>query len=163
MPCGPRRFWGFPDEPRHLGVTLPRKPEQHRDDRSLHWPVPSSSSSPPSRIWRHRGSAFARSPRRLTPRPRGDRLICHIFASLAEFERSVIRERTKAGLRAAHARGRLGGRPPALSREDLEAAEALLRDSAITVEQVAKRLGVAPSTLYRHLPGGHSAVEPRSR
>ena len=59
-----------------------------------------------------------------------------------------------------HARGRLGGRPPALSREDLAAAKALLRDPAITVEQVAKRLGVAPSTLYRHLPGGRSAVEP---
>jgi DNA invertase Pin-like site-specific DNA recombinase len=93
----------------------------------------------------------------------GGRLIFHIFASLAEFERSVIRERTKAGLQAAHARGRLGGRPPALSREDLAAAKALLRDPAITVEQVAKRLGVAPSTLYRHLPGGRSGVEPRER
>jgi DNA invertase Pin-like site-specific DNA recombinase len=93
----------------------------------------------------------------------GGRLIFHIFASLAEFERSVIRERTKAGLQAAHARGRLGGRPPALLREDLAAAKALLRDPAITVEQVAKRLGVAPSTLYRHLPGGRSAVEPRQR
>jgi DNA invertase Pin-like site-specific DNA recombinase len=76
----------------------------------------------------------------------GGRLIFHIFASLAEFERSVIRERTKAGLQTAYARGRLGGRPPALSREDLAAAKALLRDPAITVEQVAKRLGVAPST-----------------
>jgi DNA invertase Pin-like site-specific DNA recombinase len=93
----------------------------------------------------------------------GGRLIFHIFASLAEFERSVIRERTKAGLQAAHARGRLGGRPPALSQEDLAAAKALLRDPAITVEQVAKRLGVAPSTLYRHLPGGRSAVETRQR
>jgi len=45
--------------------------------------------------------------------------------------------------------------------EDLAAAKALLRDGAITVEQVAKRLGVAPSTLYRHLPGGRSTIEGR--
>jgi AcrR family transcriptional regulator len=46
-----------------------------------------------------------------------------------------------------------------LASQDLVEAKALLRDPAITVAQVAKRLGVAPSTLYRHLPGGRSAVE----
>ena len=64
-----------------------------------------------------------------------------------------------AGLASARARGRLGGRPPALSENDLIAARAMLRDPAITVEQVAERLGVAPSTLYRHLPGGRSQVD----
>ncbi|HKK22747.1 MAG TPA: recombinase family protein [Pseudohaliea sp.] len=88
----------------------------------------------------------------------GGRLVFHIFASLAEFERSVIRERTRAGLDAAKARGRTGGRPPALDPADLAAARALLRDPDITVADVAKRLKVAPSTLYRHLPGGRSAV-----
>lgn len=88
----------------------------------------------------------------------GGKLIFHIFGALAEFERGVIRERTRAGLDAARARGRTGGRPPALSPDDLAAARALLRDPAITVEQVARRLGVVPSTLYRHLPGGRSAV-----
>jgi DNA invertase Pin-like site-specific DNA recombinase len=88
----------------------------------------------------------------------GGRLIFHIFASLAEFERSIIRNRTRSGLASARARGRLGGRPPALSQADLQAAKALLSDSEITVEQVARRLGIAPSTLYRHLPGGRSAV-----
>lgn len=88
----------------------------------------------------------------------GGRLIFHIFASLAEFERAVIRERTMAGLHAARLRGRLGGRPPALTEPDLVAARALLRDPTITVEQAARRLGVAPSTLYRHLPGGRSAL-----
>ena len=91
----------------------------------------------------------------------GGRLVFHIFAGLAEFERSIIQERTRAGLQAARERGRLGGRPPALSQEDLSAAKAMLRDPAITVEQVAVRLGVAPSTLYRHLPGGRSTVEGR--
>jgi DNA invertase Pin-like site-specific DNA recombinase len=88
----------------------------------------------------------------------GGTLVFHLFAALAEFERSIIRERTRSGLQAARRRGRLGGRPPALKSQDLAAARALLRDPDITVEQVAKRLGVAPSTLYRHLPGGRSAV-----
>lgn len=89
----------------------------------------------------------------------GGKLIFHIFGALAEFERGVIRERTRAGLEAARARGRTGGRPPALSSDDLAAAKALLRDPDITVEQVARRLGVVPSTLYRHLPGGRSAIK----
>jgi len=89
----------------------------------------------------------------------GGTLVFHLFAALAEFERSMIRERTRSGLQAARRRGRLGGRPPALTSQDLAAAKALLRDPEITVAQVAKRLGVAPSTLYRHLPGGRSAVE----
>jgi DNA invertase Pin-like site-specific DNA recombinase len=75
--------------------------------------------------------------------------VFHIFAGLVEFERSIIQERTRAGLAAARERGRLGGRPLALSREDLAAVKAMLRDSAITVEQIARRLGVAPSTLYQ--------------
>ena len=65
-----------------------------------------------------------------------------------------------AGLEAARARGRTGGRPPALSQKDIQEAQALLKDPEITVSQVAKRLRVAPSTLYRHLPGGRGAVEP---
>lgn len=88
----------------------------------------------------------------------GGRLIFHIFGALAEFERSIIRERTKAGLAAARARGRMGGRPPALSPDGLKAAKAMLRDKGITVEEVARQLHVTPSTLYRHLPGGRSAV-----
>lgn len=90
----------------------------------------------------------------------GGTLVFHLFAALAEFERAMIRERTQSGLQAARRRGRRGGRPPALTAQDLTAARALLRDPAITVEQVAQRLGVAPSTLYRHLPGGRSAVVP---
>jgi DNA invertase Pin-like site-specific DNA recombinase len=88
----------------------------------------------------------------------GGRLVFHLFGAMAEFERGIIRERTRAGLDAARARGRVGGRPAALNAKDLAAARALLRDPAITVEAVAKRLGVAPSTLYRHLPGGRGAL-----
>ncbi len=88
----------------------------------------------------------------------GGRLVFHVFGAMAEFERSIIRERTRAGLDAAKARGRTGGRPPALSAKDISTAKALLADPEITVEQVAERLKVAPSTLYRHLPGGRGGL-----
>lgn len=88
----------------------------------------------------------------------GGRLTFHIFGAMAEFERSIIRERTRAGLDAARARGRRGGRPPALTKKDLAAARAMLADPEITMEEVAIRLKVAASTLYRHLPGGRAAA-----
>ena len=88
----------------------------------------------------------------------GGRQTFHLFAALAEFERSIIKERTTAGLAAARARGRKGGRPPSLNAKDLTAAQALLSDPEITVEEAAKRLKVSPATLYRHLPGGRGAV-----
>lgn len=89
----------------------------------------------------------------------GGKLVFHVFGALAEFERSIIRERTRAGLDAARARGKTGGRPVALTGKDIAAAKALLADPEITVEEAAKRLNVAPSTLYRHLPGGRGAIK----
>ena len=86
------------------------------------------------------------------------KLVFHIFASLAEFERSIIRERTKAGLDAARKRGKRGGRPPSLKDKDVQIAKAMLSDPEITVEEVARHLKVAPSTLYRHMPGGRSGA-----
>ncbi|WP_438271100.1 recombinase family protein [Shimia thalassica] len=89
----------------------------------------------------------------------GGKLIFHIFGALAEFERSIIQERTKAGLKAARALGKFGGRPPSLSDQDVAAARAMLSDPELTVSEVASRLGVAASTLYRHLPGGRSSIQ----
>ena len=89
----------------------------------------------------------------------GGKLTFHIFAALAEFERSMIRERTRAGLDAARARGRVGGRPRSLTDKDLEMAKTLLANPDITVDQVAARLTVAPATLYRYLPGGRAALD----
>jgi DNA invertase Pin-like site-specific DNA recombinase len=93
----------------------------------------------------------------------GGKLVFHVFGALAEFERSIIRERTKAGLEAARARGKKGGRPPALDAKDLSAAKAMLSDPDITMEEVAKRLKVAPSTLYRHMPGGRGGIMENSQ
>jgi DNA invertase Pin-like site-specific DNA recombinase len=89
----------------------------------------------------------------------GGKLIFHIFGALAEFERGVIRERTKAGLKAAKDMGRKGGRPASLSNDDLVAAKALLKNKNITVKEVAKRFKVDQSTLYRYLPGGRNNIE----
>lgn len=88
----------------------------------------------------------------------GGRLVFHIFGALAEFERTIIRERTRAGLESARSRGKRGGRPKGLTEQDIQVAKAMLADSKITVEEVARRLKVAPSTLYRHLPGGRSGI-----
>ncbi|ADZ69133.1 recombinase family protein [Polymorphum gilvum] len=88
----------------------------------------------------------------------GGMLVFHIFGALAQFERAIIRERTRAGLDAARARGRKGGRRPKLSQSDIRDARALLRDPEVSVAEVAKRLNVSPATLYRHLPGGRAGA-----
>jgi len=80
----------------------------------------------------------------------GGRLHFHIFGALAEFERQLIRERTRAGLAAARARGRLGGRPPALTPEKLDAAR-LMRGQDRSMREIAEALGGGRATLYRHL------------
>jgi DNA invertase Pin-like site-specific DNA recombinase len=83
------------------------------------------------------------------------RLVFHMFGALAEFERSLIRERTKAGLAAARRAGRTGGRPPKLTDDDIEAAKAMLANPDISVTHIADRLGVSPATLYRYIPAAH--------
>lgn len=89
----------------------------------------------------------------------GGKLIFHIFGALAEFERSIIRERTIAGLASARARGRVGGRPRVLSEADVVKARAMLRDPNITAQEVADTLKVSLSTLYSYVPGGKGAVD----
>ncbi|NVN37920.1 recombinase family protein [Komagataeibacter swingsii] len=79
------------------------------------------------------------------------KLVFHVFAALAEFERSLIRERTHAGLAAARARGRSGGRKPKLGEKQLREIKALLRDPDIQVADVARRYGVSRTTLYKHV------------
>ncbi len=87
-------------------------------------------------------------------------LIFHIFGALAEFERALIRERTRAGLAAAKRAGRTGGRPPKLTEDDLDVARTLLANPDIPVADVADRLGVSPVTLYRYLPTAKAASSP---
>jgi DNA invertase Pin-like site-specific DNA recombinase len=81
----------------------------------------------------------------------GGRLVFHIFGSLAQFERELIRERAKAGLDAARARGRKGGRPPKLTPEKIEVARAMYGSKKHTLATIAKTVGVSRSTVYRAL------------
>lgn len=93
-----------------------------------------------------------------TSTPSG-RFMFSILGALASMEREVLIERTKAGLRAAAARGRRGGRPPAVDEAKLRAAKAMLVSGTMTASEVARQIGVSPSTLYRHLPGGRSSLD----
>ena len=77
------------------------------------------------------------------------RLVFHVFAALAEFERNLIREHTVAGLTAARARGRNGGRPLKLSPKEVKTIRALLKTADMPVAEIAARFGIARSTLYR--------------
>lgn len=82
----------------------------------------------------------------------GGRLVFHVMAAISEFERDLIRERTAAGLKAAKARGRIGGRPRKMTGEKIKAAEKLL-SSGTPVRDVAEMLSVSVPTLYRWCPG----------
>lgn len=86
------------------------------------------------------------------------RFFFHVFGALAEFERSILRERTLAGLEAARQRGRTGGRPRAMSEAAVRKAKALLRDETLTISEVADTLNVSRSTLYKYVPAARSTV-----
>ncbi|MCS4309265.1 MULTISPECIES: recombinase family protein [Rheinheimera] len=81
----------------------------------------------------------------------GGKLVFHIFGALAEFEHNLIRERTLAGLAAARARGRKGGRKLSMSPADIQKAAAMLLDPRITKTEVAKHFGVSRVTLNKSL------------
>lgn len=89
------------------------------------------------------------------------RLIFNIFASLAEFERDIISERTQAGLSAARARGRFGGRPRGLSKSAEAtacAAETLYKEKKLSVMDICKKLSISKSTLYKYLRHRNVAI-----
>ncbi len=81
----------------------------------------------------------------------GGRLVSHLFGALAQFEREIIRDRTLAGLSAARARGRVGGRPSKLSAEQRSQARRMYDARELTVEQIGQVLGVSRTTIYRVL------------
>ena len=81
----------------------------------------------------------------------GGTLVFNIFGSLAQFERDLIRERTRAGLEAARARGRKGGRPAKLDERQVREVRRLYESRTVTVDQIAAMMGVGRSTIYRCL------------
>ncbi len=101
-----------------------------------------------------RGIGFKSLTEQIDTTTSGGKLIFHVFAALAEFERDVIRERTRAGLAAARARGRKGGRPKAAALSDpkkVAMAQRLYDDPTNSIEEICKTLRVSRSTLYRYI------------
>ena len=97
------------------------------------------------------GVAFCSVTENLDTSTHTGKFIFHVFASLAEFERNVIRERTNAGLKSARARGRVGGRPSKLSDEDKDMICQLMGDNNNSPIRIAKRFKVSKSTVYKTL------------
>jgi DNA invertase Pin-like site-specific DNA recombinase len=81
----------------------------------------------------------------------GGKLIFHIFGALAEFERDLIKERTNAGLQAARARGRKGGRPQVLTEKKVAMARTLYADKSNSINDICKTLNIGRTTLYRYI------------
>jgi len=89
----------------------------------------------------------------------GGKLFFHIFGALAEFERDIIRERTRAGLASARSRGRLGGRPSIMNSKKLKMATSLYADGKTQVGEICETLGISRATFYRHLFRNQSNVK----
>jgi DNA invertase Pin-like site-specific DNA recombinase len=87
----------------------------------------------------------------------GGKLTFHLFAALAEFERQLIQERTQAGLRAARVRGRLGGRPKALTASKQKRAVELYQEKRLVVKEICKMMGISKPTLYAYVRQAHSS------
>jgi DNA invertase Pin-like site-specific DNA recombinase len=91
----------------------------------------------------------------------GGKLIFHIFASLAEFERDIIRERTNAGLAAARARGRKGGRPAGVDEKKQKAALALKANPAYSIKEICEIVGISRNTYYKYTRESTDAASAR--
>ena len=98
-----------------------------------------------------RGVAFLSLTESIDTATPGGKLVFHLFGALAEFERDLIRERTLAGLAAARARGRIGGRPTVWTSDKLRTAQAMRASGDYDVTAIAKVLGVSRASVYRAL------------
>jgi DNA invertase Pin-like site-specific DNA recombinase len=109
-----------------------------------------------------RGIGFKSLQENIDTTTSGGKLIFHIFSALAEFERDLIQERTRAGLKAARTRGRLGGRPSLLKSEQVKKMLAYYDEQKITVEEICKIFNISRPSFYNYLnkrKGGKVAIQ----
>ncbi len=112
-------------------------------------------------LLKDRGVDFISLTEKIDTTTPGGKLIFHLMGALAEFERDLIRERTNAGLAAARARGRVGGRPRKLSTNGKVAlALRLVEDSKHSIDDICSTLGISRSTLYRYVREAKKASRP---
>lgn len=97
------------------------------------------------------GINFASIQESLDTSTSGGKLIFHIFGAIAEFERGLIQERTQAGLKAARARGRKGGRPRKMTPAKIKQAQILGADPSLTVGEICQTLGISRDTYHRYV------------
>jgi DNA invertase Pin-like site-specific DNA recombinase len=101
-----------------------------------------------------RGVGFKSLTENIDTTTSGGKLVFHIFGALAEFEREIIRERTQAGLASARSRGKVGGRPKALSARQVQILRNMAADPSLTVSDICKTLGIRRTTFYRYMKAG---------
>src|SRR5260370_2475862 len=112
-------------------------------------------------LLKDRGVDFISLTEKIDTTTPGGKLIFHLMGALAEFERDLIRERTNAGLAAARARGRVGGRPKKLSTNGKVAlAQRLVEDQNHSIDAICSRLGISRSTLYHYIREAKRASRP---
>jgi DNA invertase Pin-like site-specific DNA recombinase len=101
-----------------------------------------------------RGVGFKSLQENIDTTTSGGKLVFHIFGSMAEFEREIIRERTLAGLASARSRGRKGGRPKALSDKEIQQVRELYKSNTLPVEDICRRFNITRMTLHRYVTVG---------
>lgn len=147
----------------HASGTLDRRPQLDKvledlrpGDTLVVWRLDRLGRSPRHLIdtvteLDERGVQFRSLRESLDTTTAGGRLVFHLLGALAQFEREIIRDRTVAGLTAARARGRVGGRPSKLSADQVREARRMYDAADLTVEQIGQILGVSRTTIYRAL------------
>jgi len=101
-----------------------------------------------------RGVGFKSLQENIDTTTSGGKLVFHIFGALAEFEREIIRERTQAGLASARSRGKVGGRPKALTPKEVQILRNMAADKSLTVSDICQTLGIGRTTFYRYVKAG---------
>ena len=101
-----------------------------------------------------RGVGFKSLQENIDTTTSGGKLVFHIFGALAEFEREIIRERTQAGLQSARSRGKVGGRPKALTLKEVQMLRNMAADKSLTVSDICRTLGIGRTTFYRYAKAG---------